>query len=56
MEDKKLIEAIVFFTNKVSKQGYIKNARDVEHLERLKGIYLELYGLPFEYKSPKISN
>ena len=32
----KLIEAIKFFEDKIAKQGRVINARDAEHLERLK--------------------
>lgn len=44
MEDLlKLNDAIKHFEDKLNAQGHIKNARDVEHLERLKDVRTDMY-------------
>lgn len=42
-EIKVLLEAIKHFEHKIEKQGRITNARDVEHLQRLKELKKQLY-------------
>lgn len=49
MDTKQLIEAILLFTNKVKQQGIIVNARDAEHLERLKALFKEITGKEFSF-------
>ena len=42
MDIKEIEKAILIFEEKIKKQGLIINARDEEHLEKLKKIKLEL--------------
>lgn len=42
MEISKIEEAIMFFEDKILKQGRISDARDEEHLQKLKDLLNEL--------------
>ena len=42
MDIKEIEKAILFFKEKIKKQGLITNARDQEHLEKLKKTKSEL--------------
>lgn len=50
MNTKELTQAILFFMDKVNNQGIVTNARDVEHLERLKSLFKEITGKEFSFK------
>ena len=44
LDPKKLVDAIKMFQKKIEKQGRVTNARDEEHLERLKKLYKDMGG------------
>ena len=57
LDPKKLVDAIKMFQKKIEKQGRVTNARDEEHLERLKKLYKDMGGKKkFEYVNEDKNN